>query len=223
MSQTRKARAARFAEVDLYPVTSAAQSVGRDTLQIVRALVAAGCRVLQLREKDLTKRDLFELAGEVRRVAADALLVIDDHLDVALAVGADGVHLGQTDLPLQAARALAPDLLLGASSHSLAEALAAEAAGADYVNIGPIFPTNTKPGAGRFLGPEAIAEIGPRLGVPFTVMGGINAGNLDEVLAAGARHVAVVSAVTAAADPCAAAEKLRRRIQTAGPADDSIR
>lgn len=217
MNRERVRRAAILEQVDLYPVTSARHSAGRPTEAIVEAVLAAGCRIFQLREKDLTKRALFVLAARVRRLTPpEVLFFVNDHLDVALAVGADGVHLGQDDLPVQAARDLAPDLLLGASAHNLAEALAAQAAGADYVNIGPIFPTRTKEGVSTFLGPEAIGGFIPALRVPFTVMGGIGLDNIDQVLAQGARRIAVVTAVTAAADPRAAARALRERIRAAG-------
>lgn len=206
------ARREAFEAVDLYPVTGAAQSAGRSTLEVVAALVEAGCRAVQLREKELSKREYYLLARQVRRVARDVLLICNDHLDVAQAVGADGVHLGQDDLPVAVARALAPELLVGASAHSLEQALAARRAGADYVNIGPIFPTRTKREGARPLGVEALELIAPHLDLPFTVMGGINEGNIDVVLRRGARRVAVVSAVTAAPDVRAAAAALRRRI-----------
>jgi thiamine-phosphate pyrophosphorylase len=141
------------------------------------------------------------------------LLIINDHLDIALAVGGDGVHLGQDDLPLMAARRLAPDLVIGISTHSLEEALDAQRQGADYVNIGPVFATSTKAGVDRGLGPEAIASIGSRLSVPFTVMGGITAVNLDEVLAAGARRIAMITAITQAADIAETVQLFRRKIR----------
>src|SRR5690606_23076022 len=133
-------------------------------------------------------------------------------LDIAMAVGADGVHLGLDDLPVPVARDLAPDLLIGASSHTLDEALAAEQSGASYVNIGPIFATNTKSVAGGSIGPAAIDAIKPYLGLPWTVMGGIKLHNIGEVLERGARHPAVVTAVTAAVHPEEAAQELRAAI-----------
>ncbi|RME22414.1 MAG: thiamine phosphate synthase, partial [Deltaproteobacteria bacterium] len=157
------------------------------------------------------KGELYRLAVEVRRRYPEILLIVNDHLDVAMAAGADGVHLGQQDLPVAAARTVAPELIIGASSHSLEQALDAEKAGADYVNIGPIFPTGTKPHS-EFLGPETIARISPHLGVQFTVMGGIGPENIEDVLRAGARIVAVVTAVCAAPDPQAAARLLRQKI-----------
>jgi thiamine-phosphate pyrophosphorylase len=139
------------------------------------------------------------------------LLIIDDRVDIALAADADGVHLGQEDLPVAAAHRAAPNLIIGASTHSLEEALAAQEAGAGYVNIGPIFSTATKPAAIP-LGVEAIQRIAPRLRIPWSTMGGINGGNIAQVVARGARHPAVISAVTAASDVSAAAWILRKAI-----------
>ncbi|MDA8124221.1 MAG: thiamine phosphate synthase [Deltaproteobacteria bacterium] len=209
-----------FAEVDLYPVTCRRLSAGRSDLEVLAAVIQGGSRIIQLREKELGGRDFYELALKFRELTANAevLLIINDHLDIALAVEADGVHLGQEDLPLAAARRIAPDLLIGASSHSREEALAAERSGADYVNIGPLFPTGTKEIKTPLLGVGAIAAIAPHLTIPFTVMGGINGANIDAVVAAGARRVAVVTAVTQAPDMAAAVAELRRRINAPSPA-----
>jgi thiamine-phosphate pyrophosphorylase len=206
-----------FRMIDLYPVTSREFSAGRASIEILDGILAGGAKIVQLREKGMPMGELFDLAVAFRERtrAAGALLIINDHLKLAVAVGADGVHLGQQDLPLPAARRLAPHLLLGKSTHNLAQALEAEAQGTDYVNIGPIFPTGTKSEHKVFLGPAAITEIGPRLSIPFTVMGGINEHNLDEVLAAGARRIAVVTAVTQAPDIAAAVRRLRQRILAA--------
>jgi thiamine-phosphate pyrophosphorylase len=131
-----------------------------------------------------------------------------------MAVEADGVHLGQDDFPLNAARKIAPELLIGASTHSLQEAIQAQKEGADYINIGPIFPTGTKEGLARFLGPEAIAAISPAIDVPFTVMGGISASNIDQVLTNGAQRVAMVTAITQAPDITATVRALQEKIQS---------
>jgi thiamine-phosphate pyrophosphorylase len=173
----------------------------------------AGVRLVQLREKEMSGRSLYNLALEFRRLtaAAGALLIIDDRLDIALACGADGVHLGQEDLPVDVGRQIAPDLIIGASTHSLEEALAAQEQGASYVNIGPIFATQTKPDVTP-LGVEAIDRIAPRLRIPWTTMGGITRANIAQVVFHGARRPAVMSAVTAAANPQAAALELRQII-----------
>lgn len=211
----REERLARFKEIDLYPVTCEELSEGRTNLEVLEAVLAGGARIVQLREKHWDKKALYELAVAFRRrtLAAGALLIVNDHLDVALAAEADGVHLGQEDLPLAAARRIAPELIIGASTHDLEEALRAEKEGADYVNIGPIFPTRTKETATRALGPEALGRIAPRLSVPFTTMGGINLENIAQVVAAGARRVALVTAVTQAPDITGRVQKLRRIIR----------
>ncbi|HOD49655.1 MAG TPA: thiamine phosphate synthase [Candidatus Hydrogenedentes bacterium] len=208
-------RMRRFADADLYVVITQSFCAGRSALEVLDATLDAGVRLIQLREKDLTDRELYQraLAFRERTGAQGALLIIDDRVDIALAVEADGVHLGEFDLPVAAARRVAPEFILGASSHNLDEALAAQEAGASYVNIGPIFPTQTKSVATGVVGLAMIDTIAPRLRIPFTTMGGIKAGNVSEVLQRGARHVAVVTAVTAAPDVRAAASELRALIR----------
>jgi thiamine-phosphate pyrophosphorylase len=211
-----EARRNAFKQVDIYPVTCERLSNGRSNLEVLKAVIAGGAGIIQLREKECSGKKLYDLAVKFREITTKAgvLLIINDHLDIALAVAADGVHLGQDDLPLQAARQIAPDLLIGASTHSLAEAIQAQKEGADYINIGPIFPTGTKEGIERLLGPEAIAAISPEIDVPFTVMGGISESNIDRVLANGARRVAMVTAITRAPDITAQVRALRAKIQS---------
>jgi thiamine-phosphate pyrophosphorylase len=217
-------RMGRFVKSGLYLVTSQPLSEGRSTVDIVAAALRGGVRLVQLREKDLPLRELLELADRVRTMtkAVGALLIINDRLDVALAVGADGVHLGQSDLPIARARRIAPDLILGASSHSEEEAWNAEADGASYVNIGPLFSTQTKDWRSEFLGIEGLKRIAPVLSVPFTVMGGIKEGHVPALTRAGARTLAVVTAVTASDDPERAARGLLHAIHGPGwgPQDD---
>lgn len=205
----------RFRETDLYVVITESFCAGRTALAVLDQVLEAGVGVVQLREKQVDDRELLERARAFRERTrrAGALLIVDDRLDVALAAGADGVHLGQRDLPVREARRLAPRLLIGASSHTPEQAWEAETAGASYVNIGPIYPTETKATGIDALGPEALERTVPRLDIPFTVMGGIKAGNLGPLLARGARHVAVVTAVTAADDVAGAARELRRAIR----------
>jgi thiamine-phosphate pyrophosphorylase len=207
-------RLRRFAETDLYVVITESFCEGWKAEDVLVGVLAAGVRLVQFREKGLADREACARAARFRALTrqAGALLIIDDRVDIALAVDADGVHVGLDDLPVALARSIAPDLIVGASSHNLAEAFAAQSAGAGYVNIGPIFPTNTKAVATGALGPEMIEAIAPRLTVPFTCMGGIKRENIGQVVDRGARHIAVVTAVTAAPDPCAAAKELRNLI-----------
>ncbi|MHB8836312.1 MAG: thiamine phosphate synthase [Candidatus Methylomirabilia bacterium] len=204
----------RFRETDLYVVITEQFCAGRTALAVLDGVLAAGVGVVQLREKEIDDRELFEraLAFRERTLRAGALLIIDDRLDVALAASADGVHLGQRDLPVREARRLAPELLIGASSHTPEQAWEAQDAGASYVNIGPIFPTQTKATDIPALGPAALDRTVPQITIPFTVMGGIKAHNLGALLERGARHVAMVTAVTAADDVTGAARSLRQAI-----------
>jgi len=210
----KKERKSLFETIDIYPVTCERLSNGRSDLEVLDGLIEGGARIVQLREKNLCEKDFFRLAEKFRKRTAEAgmLLIINDRVDVAIAVGADGVHLGQEDFPVPAAGKIAPGLLVGASSHSLQEAVQAQEEGADYVNIGPIFPTETKEDAGRFPGPDAIARIAPKLRIPFTVMGGIKESNIGQVLAMGVKRVAVVTAITQAPDIAEAVKRFRRMI-----------
>lgn len=203
-------RMSRFAAAGLYVVITESFCAGRSSLDVLDACLNAGVRLVQFREKEGSARLLYEraVAFRARTAQAGALLIVDDRVDLALAVGADGVHLGTEDLPIAAARCIAPELILGASSHDLDEALAAQAAGASYVNIGPIYPTQTKHVPTGVIGLDAITAIAPHLDIPFTCMGGIKQENVEAVLARGARTPAVVTAVTAAPDVHAAAKKL---------------
>lgn len=209
-------RMRRFANAGLYLVTSESVSAGRPTLEIVRCALKGGVRLIQLREKDRATRDLIALAREVRALTSEtgALMIVNDRVDVALAVDADGVHLGQGDFPIADARALAPDLIIGASSHNQTEAVQAAEDGASYVNIGPLFPTRTKMHAGEYLGIEGLRAIAPHVRIPFTVMGGIKQEHIPDLLAAGARTIAVVTAVTGADDPEAATRRLLQTINS---------
>ncbi|GMW02928.1 MAG: hypothetical protein AMXMBFR84_40640 [Candidatus Hydrogenedentota bacterium] len=208
---THAERMVRFDHADLYVVITESFCGGRSALDVLDAVLDAGVTLIQLREKDWDDCRLYRHACQFRERTArvGALLIIDDRIDMALAAEADGVHLGQTDLPIEAARGIAPDLIIGASTHNLDEALAAQAAGASYLNIGPIFATQTKTGLGSAVGPDMITAIAPRLRVPFTVMGGIKEHNIHEVITRGARRAAVVTAVTQDRDPGSAARRLR--------------
>lgn len=209
-------RMTRFSRAGLYLVTSQSLSRGRSTGEIVKAALAGGVRLIQLREKEMPLPQLARLAEKIRVMTkkAGALLIINDRFDLALAVGADGVHLGQDDLPVAYARKTAPDLIIGVSTHSLKEALAAQSAGASYINIGPLFPTKTKKWNERFLGIPKMKQIASKIEIPFTVMGGIKEKHIPDLLKAGAGTIAVVTAVTAAENPRKAAEHLLALIRS---------
>ena len=215
MNAQHAERMARFRRAGLYLVTSQALSSGRSTREIVEAALAGGVRLIQLREKDLPIRSYIALARELRTLtsAVGALLIINDRVDVALSVGADGVHLGQDDFPVKDARRLGPDLIIGVSTHSVEEAVTAQSDGASYINIGPIYPTGTKAWGGEFLGIDGLRSIAAVAQVPFTVMGGIKRDHIPDLIRAGAQTIALVTAITTAEDPAGATRELLAAIR----------
>ena len=200
-------------DVTLYLVADAEYAAGRDLAALVAEAVAGGVTAVQLRGKGLTARALVELGRELasRLAASGVPLLVNDRLDAALACGAAGVHLGQDDLPVPAARAiLGPGRTIGVSVNTPEEARRAEAEGADHVGAGPAYATSTKETSLPVLGPEGIGLIKRAVSVPVVAIGGIDAGNAAALAAAGADGIAVVSAVLGAPDPRRAAADLRR-------------
>lgn len=208
----REERIARFSAADIYPVISSEFCSGRDIISVLKQVAVAGARLVQLREKNKSKKEIWQLALEYRKITSEygMLLIINDHLDIALAASADGVHLGQDDLPLEAALETAPELLIGVSTHSKDEALEAQSKGAGYINIGPVFPTRTKNLPMDSLGTEVLKETVPQLRIPFSVMGGIKEKHIPGLLELGARRIAMVTEITQAPDICAKVKALRR-------------
>ena len=198
----REDRLERLKNIDLYPVITGEFTAERGTLEVLKAVAKGGAKIVQLREKRMPKRELFELAKEFRKICDEhnMLMIVDDEIDIAIAVDADGVHLGQDDLPLASARLISTELIIGQSTHSIAEAVAAQDAGADYVNLGPIYPTSTKDVPTGDLGEEIIPKVVPLLDIPFTVMGGIKEKHIMKLLKLGALHIAMVTEVTQAED-----------------------
>ena len=188
----------------LIVITDSVLARPREVADVVDAALRAGAPAVQLREKTLPPRDLLSLATHLRAAtrAAGALFFVNDRLDLALAVGADGVHLGPEDLPVAAARALAPPpFLIGYSADDPSEAQAAVASGADYVGCGTVFPTRTKAGPGPTTGLDGLAMIVRAVDAPVVAIGGITAARAPGIFRTGAAGCAVVSAVMAAPDP----------------------
>jgi len=186
----------------LYLISDTAFSNGRGHEEIVEAGLLGGASVVQIREKTLTLRELYPIAARIRQMtaAAGAVLIINDSVELAMAVGADGVHLGQGDFPVNdARRLLGADKIIGVSTHSLSEALKARDDGADYIGFGPMFPTETKD-AGDAKEPDELRLIREKVDMPIVAIGGINASNGGPVIEAGADALAVISAVVGADD-----------------------
>jgi thiamine-phosphate pyrophosphorylase len=190
---------------------------GRELGPLLDAVLAGGCRLVQLREKSLPPVELYPLALALRRRCREAgcLFIVNDRVDLALAVEADGVHVGQDDLPArEARRLLRPGMLLGVSTHDEIQARHARDDGADYVAVGSMFPTGSKPGF-QLVGPELVKRVRPDIPVPLVAIGGITVNNVAEVIRAGADAVAVISAICAAPDPAAAARRFLEAIRGA--------
>jgi len=207
----------RKLDFHLYVVLGREFSKGRDFFEVTEKAIAGGAGCIQLRDKEMPKRELLAWACRLRDLTRErgVTFILNDHLDIALAAGADGVHLGQDDFPIPDARRVAgPHFIIGASTHSVDQAQKAVEDGASYINIGPIFPTGTKKGAVAPVGPDLITEVTRVVSLPFTVMGGIKLDNVDEVLRRGARRIAVVTAVVAADDITAAARAFVTKIQS---------
>jgi thiamine-phosphate pyrophosphorylase len=205
----------RSVDWTLYFVADVSAARGRDLVALVEAAAAGGVTVVQLRGKDLGTRDLLDLARRlVERLATRRIpLLVNDRVDVALACGATGVHLGQDDLPLaDARRLLGRTRIIGLSANTLREAQAAEAAGADYIGLGPVFATATKVTTLPILGAEGLGWIRAKVKLPIVGIGGVNEENARRLMEAGANGVAVVSAIMDAPDAAAAARRLRQAL-----------
>ena len=195
----------------LYAVTDRSWLAGRTLADCVREAVAGGATFVQLREKHLSTDQIVAEAAEILPVcrAAGVPLVIDDDVEAARRSGADGVHVGQSDTACAAARkALGPDAIVGVSAHTVEEALAAQAAGADYLGVGALFGTSTKSDTVA-VSPEGLARICAAVDIPVTAIGGINARTMGSLAGTGTDGAAVVSAIFAAGDIEAATRELR--------------
>ena len=209
-------------DYSLYLVTDRALARGRPLADVVRAAVAGGVTCVQLREKEASAREFAAAARELVALLRPlgVPLIVNDRIDVALAAGADGVHVGQQDLSVADARRLGPPgWIVGVSAESVADAARAERDGADYVGASPVFATPTKADHAPPLGLAGLRALRAATKLPLVAIGGLHAGNARETIRAGADGLAVVSAIVAADDPRAAAAELRREIAAAKGAE----
>ena len=191
---------------------------GRTTLEIARAAIRGGVSCIQLREKTCSTREFIDEALAIRSLLArhGIPLIINDRVDVALAVKADGIHLGQKDMPCSMARQIIPEsMIVGISVESLDDAIAAQKDGADYLGVSPIYSTPTKTDTAQPLGLEGLRSIRSEVDLPLVGIGGLNADNAEAVIHNGADGVAVVSAIVAADDPEAATRALSEIVRLA--------
>ena len=205
-------------DYSLYLVTDRPLSLGRDLMEIIQKAVAGGATIVQLREKKSSTREFVELARAAKKVLDRARipLVINDRADIALAVGAAGLHIGQTDMPYEDARSImGPEAIVGLSVENIQQVKEAKSIDPDYLGVGPIFTTQTKPDAAPPIGLDGLAQIRLLTPSPLVAIGSINTTNIQAVIKAGADGIAVVSAICSQPDPALAARNLARAIDQA--------
>ena len=204
-------------DFDLYLVTDRNQTAGRDLPWVLEQALDGGVKAIQLREKDLSGRDLFSLAERSHKLcqAYDAALFINDRVDVAMAVDAAGVQLSQTSLPVITTRAvMGPQKIIGVSTHSLREAKEAEQNGADFVLFGPVYFTASKAAYGAPQGLPALKTIVDNISLPVYAIGGIKPENIESTKKLGVRGVALISAIVSAESPKETAAKMLRQLRS---------
>ena len=205
---------------ELCVITDRKLSNGLSEADIARRAYEGGADIVQLRMKDSDGKEMLEQALKIRAIADDyaGIFIVNDRVDIAHLSDADGVHLGQSDIPVKYARkVLGDDKIIGASAHNVQEAIEAENKGANYVGVGSIYTTSTKQDAQQGIGIGVISEVRQAVDIPVIAIGGINRGNIQEVIIAGANGVAVVSAVVSQKDITAATQELREMIMKVRP------
>ena len=210
--------AVRQFDLRLYVITDRTLARGRDQVELVAAALRGGATMVQLRDKDLPARDQYALGQRLRELTRQrgVALIVNDRVDLALALDADGVHLGQDDLPPSVARRLlGPDRIVGVSAGSPAELELVDREGADYLGTGPFSLSGSKVDAGAAIGAAGLARVRALTELPIVAIGGLTAATAGEAVRAGASGVAVISAVVSAADPELAARELRQAVDAA--------
>lgn len=206
----------QMTDFSLYLITDRHQTGGRELTEVVRQSLEGGVKAVQLREKDLSGAEVYRMALELRALTRsyDARLMINDRLDIAIAVEADGVQLGTNSLPVAAARRqLGGQMIIGYSAHAIDEALCAQADGADFVTFSPVYHTPSKAAYGEPCGVKKLAAAACVLEIPVIALGGIGQINIAEALSTNVQGIAVISAILAVADPRAAAASLLKKIE----------
>lgn len=200
---TAKRGLAGLLEADIYGITAEEYSLGRSNIEVVARMIDSGIRVIQYREKDRTARQKYRECLKIREMTREAgvTFIVNDHADLALLVDADGVHLGQDDLPPEKVRELVgEEMMIGLSTHSPAQAEAAVRSGVDYIGVGPIFATKTKKDVCEPVGLEYLEYVVKNIRLPFVAIGGIKESNIGEVSHRGAKCIALVTEIVGAGD-----------------------
>jgi thiamine-phosphate pyrophosphorylase len=197
----------------VYIIIDGQNLVGRSEVLAAREVIKGGAGIIQLRDKLRNKGEILDVAYEIKKICAEAgvLFVLNDHVDVAMAVDADGVHLGKDDLPVSLARDMMVwDKIVGCTVRTVDQAVRAQEEGVDYVGVGSIYPSPTKPDV-EIVGPERLQEIRGKVSIPIVAIGGINVTNISEVIEIGADSVAAINAVFGADDPLISTQQLVRK------------
>ena len=204
----------RLKDIDFYLVTDSRLSKNGILIDVEMA-VEAGCKIVQYREKNKETKYMVEEAIEIRVLCGNsAIFLVNDRIDVALAVDADGVHIGQEDMPLEIARELlGRDKIIGLTVHNIEEAIDAEKRGADYVGLSPIFVTSTKKDAGKACGTSMITEVKKNVSIPVVAIGGITEENIEQVMKAGADSAVAISDVVTSDDVFSKVTEIRRKMK----------
>jgi thiamine-phosphate pyrophosphorylase len=200
-------------DTDLYCITAEEHSKGRDNIEVVREMIASGIKLIQYREKDKTMLEKYRQCEKIRELtaAAGVTFIVNDHIELGLSVGADGIHIGQDDMPIEIARKLVgDDMIIGLSTHSPEHAQDAMARGADYIGVGPIFKTFTKKDVCGPVGLEYLDYAVKNVSIPFVAIGGIKLHNIFEVKKKGARCIALVTEIVGADNISRMIEDLRK-------------
>ncbi|MCL0107469.1 thiamine phosphate synthase [Peptococcaceae bacterium] len=200
---------------DIYAITSEEHSLGRSNIEVVEQLIKAGVKIIQYREKEKKKLYKFKECKIIREMTkrAGVTFIVNDDVDIALAVKADGVHVGQEDLPVEEVRKIVgEDVIIGLSTHSPAQAMEAVKKGADYIGVGPIFPTKTKKDVCDPVGFEYLDYVVKNIKIPFVAIGGIKEHNIKEVQKRGATCFAMVTELVGARDIAAKVKAIRKRL-----------
>ncbi|MBP3951232.1 thiamine phosphate synthase [Bacillus suaedae] len=205
-------------EFKLYAITGEEFHQGKSLLDVMEEAILGGVDIIQLRDKTSSKKEVFEKAKQLRELTKkhNVTFIVNDHIDVALAVDADGIHIGQDDLPIQEARKLVGDKIIGLSTHHIEEARLAEAEGADYIGVGPIFETKSKVDVVDPVTTEYIRQVSSEIKIPFVAIGGIKLHNVDQVLAAGATRICMISEIVGAEDIQSVCKQFIQKLETKG-------
>jgi len=203
----------------IYAITCEKRSLGRKNIEVVKELIKGRVQVLQYREKEKSLKEKFYECKEIAKIARDngILFIVNDDIDIAMLVDADGVHIGQDDLPIKEVRKLVgDDKLIGLSTHNPQQALEALKSGADYIGVGPIFPTNTKENVCEPVGLEYLEYVVKNINLPFVAIGGIKENNIELVLKKGAKTIAMVTELTESSDIAKKIKSLKEKFEKYG-------